>query len=481
MSNFTTENLGENTFLVYEAGEGETVDTMGLGMITNNEIPGLATVITSQIDTVRVFKYDITSKNPISDIFARPVNKKRLIGIFKAVCDALTSADEYMIDSNMILLNPEYIYADITTNETVLICLPIEGRDNGNPEPAAFFKNILYGTQLDSSESTDYFGKLINFFNGSTAFTLEKFKELLNTLEDRRPQPKPAVGKAADYAARPTNIQMPGSMQQEQHQARPEAPAPAQQPLRNPVQQKAPAMPKQVERAGFAIPGGGSAPARPVKPGKREEASEGDNDEKISWFYLMQHYNKENARKYKEQKAAREAEKEAAKSGKKNKSENIPEAGRNDIKNPAGVRAERPLNIPANNANSRADGFGNTICYEEAENNNATVSCDDYVSEKKASAYLIRSKNNERIVLSRASFNIGRDADFNDYVISDNKFVGHSHATIVVSNGEYFITDKNSKNHTYVNNEMVTGGASFPIKQGDRIRLANEEFVFHIY
>lgn len=38
---FTYENQGNNTYLVYKIGASDNVDTMSLGMITNNKIDGI--------------------------------------------------------------------------------------------------------------------------------------------------------------------------------------------------------------------------------------------------------------------------------------------------------------------------------------------------------------------------------------------------------------------------------------------------------
>ena len=48
----------------------------------------------------------------------------------------------------------------------------------------------------------------------------------------------------------------------------------------------------------------------------------------------------------------------------------------------------------------------------------------------------------------------------------------------IVENGHYYVVDKNSTNHTYVNDEMITSNIKVEIKDGDVIRLANEKFAF---
>ena len=59
MNNFSYENQGTNTFLVYSISQDDSVDTMSLGMLTNNKIPGLAPAVFTQMDTTKYIKNGI--------------------------------------------------------------------------------------------------------------------------------------------------------------------------------------------------------------------------------------------------------------------------------------------------------------------------------------------------------------------------------------------------------------------------------------
>ena len=50
MIDFSFETQGTNTFLVYEIKQEDAVDTMSLGMVTNNRIEGFAQTLFAQID-----------------------------------------------------------------------------------------------------------------------------------------------------------------------------------------------------------------------------------------------------------------------------------------------------------------------------------------------------------------------------------------------------------------------------------------------
>ena len=123
MNNIHIENQGSSTYLVYTIQSNDILDTMSLGMITNNSIKGLAPTIFTQMNTTKYIKYEITAKLAASKMFIGAVNKKRLVGVFSGIVEALLSAEDYMIDTNSIVLDLDYIFADVSTCETILICM----------------------------------------------------------------------------------------------------------------------------------------------------------------------------------------------------------------------------------------------------------------------------------------------------------------------------------------------------------------------
>ena len=90
--NFTFENQGTNTYLVYQVGEDEEIDSMSLGMITNNKILGLAPTVFYQQDTTKFFKYNVSAKVSADQFLMGTVNKKRIIGVFTGIVNAMISA-----------------------------------------------------------------------------------------------------------------------------------------------------------------------------------------------------------------------------------------------------------------------------------------------------------------------------------------------------------------------------------------------------
>ena len=102
---FSFENQGTHTYLVYTVGGDDAIDSMSLGMLTNNKIHGLAQTLFTQMDATKYIKYDVSAKISVKQFFSGQVNKKRLIGVFNGIVDAMLSAEDYMIDVNSILLD----------------------------------------------------------------------------------------------------------------------------------------------------------------------------------------------------------------------------------------------------------------------------------------------------------------------------------------------------------------------------------------
>ncbi len=51
--NFTYENQEASSFLVYQLEKSEQLDTVGMGMLSNNQIPHILPLLYTQIDEER--------------------------------------------------------------------------------------------------------------------------------------------------------------------------------------------------------------------------------------------------------------------------------------------------------------------------------------------------------------------------------------------------------------------------------------------
>lgn len=94
--------------------------------------------------------------------------------------------------------------------------------------------------------------------------------------------------------------------------------------------------------------------------------------------------------------------------------------------------------------------------------------------------YLIRQRNNEKIVLHKSPFRIGQSQITCDYVVVDNPAVSRNHAQVFAENGQYFIVDLGSTNKTYVDGSQILPEQRRQLMTGAKLQLANETFIFYM-
>ena len=93
--------------------------------------------------------------------------------------------------------------------------------------------------------------------------------------------------------------------------------------------------------------------------------------------------------------------------------------------------------------------------------------------------YLVRVKTNELIPILHKEFMVGKSVNC-DYQITDNKKVSRKHAIFRISNGECYVRDNDSTNHTFINGQLIQPGVEIMLSNDDYIRLGDEEFRYWV-
>jgi len=532
------ENQGTNTYLVYEIKDTDVVDSMSLGMLTNNRINGLAQTIFTQMDNSKYIKFNVSAKVSVAQFFMGAVNKKRLLGVFKGISDAILAAEDYMLDVNNMLLDLDYIFTDVSSCETVLICLPVMDEDCAIVDMRSFFRNIMFSTQFDQTENCDYVARLINYLNSTPIFSMADFRELVVSLlngESAQVIPQQASQPTPQVVPKPTPQPVPQPIPQP-------APQPVPQPIPQPIPQP---VPQPIPQPKVEIP----VPKQPTSQVPQPEVSTSQDiagsETQMTMMGLLRNFSKENMALYKAQKEAQKAapKQEKAKD-KKEKKEKVkatpsPSAGfaipgqapsvptpseapkqsvvapqqpkatavsgatmtptqaalfntPSAVKTPVQPVAPQPIPqpVPQPVAPSPAmtptqmafggAGFGETTVLGSPTIGETTVLSQAQNPMQPVTPYLLRNKNSEKIMLTKPSFRIGKERSFVDYFIADNTAISRCHAQIVNRDGEYFVIDMNSTNHTFVNAMMINSNEEVKLSDGDKVRLANEDFEFHL-
>ena len=541
MKEFKYENQGASSFLVYQLKEEDVLDNISLNMLTSNKAKGLASTNYMQMDTQRFIRYTITGKITANQFFARPVTKQSFMGIFKGITEAMVSAEEYMLDPACILLDLNQIYTDVSTGETECICLPVEN-EKEQKDQREFLKSVMFQAQFENPEEGSYVTRILNYLNSIPVFSSLDFLNLLTEMEregkkDRTPL-APAAKESlqqgvAEFGNAVANSSV-GGMAASFFEQSSLSPAGALR-QENAVEEAIPDIPVPDD-----IP----------------------KEERISLFYLLQHYNNNRAKEYMAQQKQLKARKEAlkkielAKKGGKKKSaaslnlpggkaktasaapkakkpssggfsfqvpgkesgkdkpgedlsgiKSLPNAPINSQGNPAGnLKVSAPvgagMNIPKSNpsvakgtlqpakpsplfsnqqeavGNGRRNFGDTTVLHSGFRGEETSVLNYTKAPDTPKQPYLLRIKNGERIPITGNIFRLGKEEKFVDYVIHDNEAISRSHANIISRNGQYFLQDNNSTNHSFLNGQQCVSNVELPLQDKASIRLGNEEFQF---
>jgi len=94
------------------------------------------------------------------------------------------------------------------------------------------------------------------------------------------------------------------------------------------------------------------------------------------------------------------------------------------------------------------------------------------------SGILVNTKKNEKIVINKPEFAIGKERNKVDYAIEGENSVSRLHAKIRVRAGKCYLMDMGSKNGTYINGNKIDPNAEVLIQNGDKIKFSVVEYEF---
>ena len=292
MKEFKYENQGASSFLVYQLKEEDVLDNISLNMLTSNKAKGLASTNYMQMDTQRFIRYTITGKITANQFFARPVTKQSFMGIFKGITEAMVSAEEYMLDPACILLDLNQIYTDVSTGETECICLPVEN-EKEQKDQREFLKSVMFQAQFENPEEGSYVTRILNYLNSIPVFSSLDFLNLLTEMEREGKKDRTPLAPAAKESLQQGVAEIGNAV------ANSSVAGAAASFFEQSSLSPAGAL-KQENAVEEAIP---DIPVPDDIP----------KEERISLFYLLQHYNNNRAKEYMAQQKQLKARKEALK------------------------------------------------------------------------------------------------------------------------------------------------------------------------
>ena len=125
-----------------------------------------------------------------------------------------------------------------------------------------------------------------------------------------------------------------------------------------------------------------------------------------------------------------------------------------------------------NHYHREEDEEGTTLLVEDEEEGTTLL-------QQEAFPIFERKNTGESVEINKNIFTIGKENE-SDFIVSNNKAISRRHAVIEKINGNYYLTDKKSTNHTYLNGEILEPERAYVLSDNDNIRIADEEFIFFL-
>ena len=481
------ECLDGMKYLTVEITSEYEIDSMTLGMITNNVIKGYAKASITQMDNTKFVKYHVGTSISITEYLQKEIRRAGLLSVFGGICETLASADDYMIDLGSIELDVNRIYVDPQKFEVYMICVPVIREAFSIDKLKQLFKSILFSAQFANDENNNYIGKLLNYLNQPQKFDIGEFRKLISSLISEEVTnfsetvsiQAEAVKEQADPVSAPHIVQSEPSQVNVPPVQTITPSAQFEQRQEMPMQGRT--LMSSSSNVPISIPPNGSLEDSGEKPkkrfslfGKREPKGKEEKPEKI-----------------KKQKTVSEQPQinipgqpipvniPGQSIRLKPPVQSSPDVPKKQVSSQQAVPFSvqpTPQVHPASQVN-----FGETTVLGGGTNFGETTVLNGTASVPLVrEPFLIRKKTGEKIPINKPVFRIGKERSFVDYFIADNTAISRSHANIITKNQVYYVTDTNSTNHTYVNGKLIASNVETPISSGDIIKLANEEFCFEL-
>ncbi len=418
------ETQDKSKYLVFEADVSDMIDTIAVGMIENNIIDGIIPFSISQFDDRITIRYDITKYITMSDLIDEYMSRDKILSVIDGLLSVYSNVEDYFIEPESLQLDCDKIFYTKQDNSVHMICLPVMNKNIGNPELNVFLKSFICRLKFDSTENCDYIGKMLGYLNSSNDFIVSDFVYIVDS------QKKPGIPVLFNT-----------------DQTSPEEP---QVIISEEPQQKTEEKPEYI----LNKPQLGKKNITPVK---KESSDDPELGFKLPLdFYADDDENEEEAKN--KEGIFSKLFKEPKGKGKQKKKE----------------EQEPPQKIKVH----YCDENGEVYNEEELKNQKPTPKQKGEKADKKT--FLLRIKNNEKIILEKNKFKIGTEKKTVDYCINDNHAVSRTHAEIHKKNGCYYLIDNESTNHTYLNEHEIQSNSEIKLQNKSRIKLANEEFIFYI-
>ena len=485
------KNVSGRSLMVYTFTDRDEVINYQLQMLANNSIPGILKAGTISLDGESHLHYDITSLIPLKKLLERrKIGRMDFLDLIRNIAAVAEGMEQYLLDAEKIVFDSRYIFADPQDLKLEFAYLPEKTSERDSDSLRSFLLNLIVNDIQFLSEHSDNFVQKMLEILKSEDFKASNLREYIKDMEND-----------SQKAVSEPRIETSQALLKEKE------PAPPILPETKPV--------IKVSKLGYptssyVILGSvtGVLILFLITLLVTGIISPGNPDSLLSLFgflmiagavtYLV--YSKVFSPEKKTEKIALPQrvlyvnktftvpaptpDKKEGNIEKYDVNDSIPKdiSAAKSAGHEAAVARESisPRILTGNSSSSpvseaMASKGSKSVNTEKYRDKTVILDCGSLKL-----PHLKRTQGNsyETIILKKFPFMLGRLESQVDYCIN-NPAIGKLHAELIRTSEGYVISDINSLNGTFVNGERLQPGQDMTIKNGDRIVLGNEEFVFY--
>lgn len=119
-----------HNYLIPQTEQKLQDDDYRVHMLMENQIRGLLPCVVQKKDGQEEFRYDITSRQSLEQIYSgRNMSEPEIRLLLQGLLQTLIELKKYLLDAAMLILEPQMIYMDVETREPVFCYLPGYGKE----------------------------------------------------------------------------------------------------------------------------------------------------------------------------------------------------------------------------------------------------------------------------------------------------------------------------------------------------------------
>lgn len=490
MYDFEMISQGGSSYLVLRLNEEDAIDELAVGMMRNNQIPGLLPMAKRWEKGGFAFYYTVSSLTPLSRSYATLGAEKRLKRFLLDYCNLQKECREYLLEPSKLLLDENYIFVRAVTGELLVPYIAVmEPRYNitendffnqfvhnveGHLPPESRIRPILYEQSFRGSFAPEKVLKELSVLDDKahqcTTERLDKKKEAPAGVQQKKAVVD-ILPPSAEQPAEHSKLERPASIIQ--------AESPNEKikkgflgfigskSEKKPKAEKAAALEKRSQNVGFDSPFASAAGVQSTaKKPKAAERPEVIHKQKKSGFLGKKQ-------------PAKPLETVTPKSVSPVQEKEPPKKA---------PWEEQPVLEKAAVGSQQDSGYTVNLSALDSGVSSGTIHMSDEFEggfsngfgSAATTLWMVRRGSGERVQVTHSNFHVGRmlgGDEIVDYaVMTSTGYLGADHAYFQIKDGTFYITDNNSTNGTWLNGQKLQPSFSYEVHVGDVLKMADIVF-----